>query len=110
MGGYFEVVLFTDEPSSYAEPIINKLDPYRCAAILLVCSIKAANDPSPLLLFKGLAGEILLASLHYEINNVIKRNSLPLCLPVFTPLFFCLFGMHSLLSLCATPVRCEHTS
>jgi len=29
MGGYYEVVLFTDEPSSYAEPIINKLDPYR---------------------------------------------------------------------------------
>lgn len=29
MGGYFEVVLFTDEPSAYAEPIINKLDPYR---------------------------------------------------------------------------------
>jgi TFIIF-interacting CTD phosphatase-like protein len=29
MGGYYEVVLFTDEPSAYAEPIINKLDPYR---------------------------------------------------------------------------------
>lgn len=54
--------------------------------------------PHRFLLFKGLAGEILLASLHYEINTVIKRNSLPLCLPVFTPLFF-LSLWHALIAL-----------
>ena len=30
MGGYYEIVVFTDQPATYAEPIINKLDPHRC--------------------------------------------------------------------------------
>lgn len=30
MGGYYELVIFTDEPPTYADPIINKLDPHRC--------------------------------------------------------------------------------
>lgn len=30
MGGYYELVIFTDSPATYAEPIISKLDPTRC--------------------------------------------------------------------------------
>lgn len=29
MGGYYELVLFTDQPAGYAEPIMAKLDPHR---------------------------------------------------------------------------------
>jgi TFIIF-interacting CTD phosphatase-like protein len=32
MGGYYELVLYTDSPATYAEPIINKLDPQRWGA------------------------------------------------------------------------------
>ncbi len=43
MGGYFELVLFTDTTATYAEPIINKLDPHRwghCVAReLSVCGV-----------------------------------------------------------------------
>ncbi|GLI59068.1 hypothetical protein VaNZ11_000901 [Volvox africanus] len=29
LGQYFEIVIYTDEPATYADPIINKLDPHR---------------------------------------------------------------------------------
>ena len=33
MGQYFEVVIYTDEPSSYAMPVINKLDKQQVGGI-----------------------------------------------------------------------------
>lgn len=32
MGQYFELVIFTDEPSAYAIPVINKLDKHQASA------------------------------------------------------------------------------
>ncbi|GFR46912.1 hypothetical protein Agub_g8559 [Astrephomene gubernaculifera] len=29
LGQYFEIVIYTDEPATYADPILNKLDPHR---------------------------------------------------------------------------------
>lgn len=31
MGQYFELVIFTDEPSAYAIPVINKLDKHQAS-------------------------------------------------------------------------------
>lgn len=37
MGQYYEIVVFTDEPNTYADPIINRLDPHRYVLLCMVC-------------------------------------------------------------------------